>query len=410
MGHRNKKVLIVDSQTTAIGGLKNGLAEVGYEVHHAKDGNAALEFVKHNSPLIILSDVNLPQLDGHRLLKAIRAHENTKMIPFIFISDQKIVDKRISSISVGADDYVIKPYYIDELLARIETLLKEVDEHKAKNADKDHSFGGDLTEMNLVDLVQTLEVGNKSGILTLKRNGREGQVSIRAGQVINAVLDNHKPEQALANMLTWSYGKFCVDLKEINSPKRIALTTKEIVASGLEKLSQLHQLEKQLPSLNSALIITPKITKKDINGLSVGERKIIEIAGKEMSISGLVEASLLDDIQALKTIISLYKKGLLLKSSTPVKPGKPVSQPLKKIRLKNKTLKSNTGSALSIISSFFRISNGAETSSEKIFPDESHYRNSDRLGSDSRKNYVKKKKRQIYLTKYELLMIRECLL
>jgi len=222
MGNANKKVLIADSQSSSVVGLKNGLTEAGYEVYYAEDGNKALELVNQKHPHIILSDVNLPQLDGHRLLKLLRANADTRTIPFIFLSAQKHVDERIKSISMGVDDYIVKPYYLDEVLARIEMLLNEVENSEANLKHGKDGFFGNLSEMNLVDLIQTLEVGKKSAILRLKRNGIEGQVSIQSGEVINAALDKYQPEQALAKMFTWTEGQFYVDLREVNSPKVIS--------------------------------------------------------------------------------------------------------------------------------------------------------------------------------------------
>lgn len=410
MGNQEKKILIVDSQPNTVIGLKKGLTDAGYTVYYAKDGNKALEFIKLTHPDLILSDVNLKQMDGHRLLKTLRSNADTKRIPFVFLSAQKHVDDRIKSISIGADDYIVKPYYLDEVLVRIEMLLKEVEKNETKLKNENHRFFGNLSEMNLIDLIKTLEIGKKSGILKLKRNGTEGQVSIQSGDVINAVLDNYKPEQALAKMFTWTEGQFYVDFREVNSPRIISFNNETLIAEGQKKLSQWQKIKAQLPPLNSILTIKPQLTENDLKDLTINEKKIIEISKGDMPIWDLIEESQLDDIHALEIVKKMYLKGVLREFSAPRQAENLISNTIQEVKSKDKMPKTSPERILSIISSLFKKLDKEQTLAEigslKQDVQEGGNRRNDEFDDTS----STKMKTQIYLTKGELMMIREKLL
>jgi len=95
-----------------------------YEVRAVSDGQAALNSARIQRPDLILSDVMMPGLDGFALLHALRADADLRTIPVIFLSARAGEESRVEGLSEGADDYLIKPFSVRELLARVETHLK----------------------------------------------------------------------------------------------------------------------------------------------------------------------------------------------------------------------------------------------------------------------------------------------
>jgi DNA-binding response OmpR family regulator len=217
-----KKILIADSQLNYTVGLRKGLTEAGYEVYLAEDGDKALALARSIQPSLILSEVNLPQLNGRTLLRILRSEPELYHIPLLFISNLKRTEERIETIAMGADDYIAKPYYVEEVIARIEMILAEV--QPGLFSVPPNAFSGKLSEMNVVDLIQTLEVGQKSGILVLNRNGQQGEIHVQAGAVTDARYETYSPEAALDKMFTWTEGRFRVQLTELQLPKTIKLS------------------------------------------------------------------------------------------------------------------------------------------------------------------------------------------
>ena len=135
-------ILVVDDNPKF---LKDALPMYGYNVTIAEDGLEALKILKEtegNFDLVLL-DVMMPNMDGWDTLKAIRKNEATKYIPVIMITAVSEDQKVVSGLKIGADDYIVKPFILPNLLARIEAVLRRSkwqDEKlntKKKNINKD---------------------------------------------------------------------------------------------------------------------------------------------------------------------------------------------------------------------------------------------------------------------------------
>jgi len=128
-----RKILLVDGDTSYSVPLRNALTKAGYEVLCWDDGQKALESAKNQKADMIISEVDLPEISGHTLFKEFRSNAASQSIPFIFLSSQKRVDDRIKSMELGVDDYIIKPFYTEEIVARVDALFKELAEQNERN-------------------------------------------------------------------------------------------------------------------------------------------------------------------------------------------------------------------------------------------------------------------------------------
>ncbi len=116
------KVLLVDDNSKY---LKDALPFYGYEVVTASDGLQALKLLSKNNKFdIVLLDVMMPNMDGWETLKVIRSSENTKDLPVIMLTAVNEDQKMVSGLKIGADDYIVKPFILPNLLARMEAVLR----------------------------------------------------------------------------------------------------------------------------------------------------------------------------------------------------------------------------------------------------------------------------------------------
>ena len=116
------KILIIDDNPKL---LEDALPMYGYEVESATDGLIGLKILDENLSFdLILLDVVMPNLDGWETLKAIRKSPKTQKIPIIMLTSVSEANKQISGLKFGADDYIVKPFILPNLLARIEALLR----------------------------------------------------------------------------------------------------------------------------------------------------------------------------------------------------------------------------------------------------------------------------------------------
>lgn len=119
------KILIVDDNPKY---LSEALPMFGYTVEVVTNGVDALKVLKkdNNNIDLVLLDVMMPQMDGWKTLKAIRSNPDTKYLPVIMITAVSEEHKIVSGLKYGADDYIVKPFVLPNLLARIEAILRRI--------------------------------------------------------------------------------------------------------------------------------------------------------------------------------------------------------------------------------------------------------------------------------------------
>ncbi|MDX2100191.1 MAG: response regulator [Leptolyngbyaceae cyanobacterium bins.59] len=116
-------ILIVDDIPDNIRFLSNFLLDQGFSVRKAISAQAALKAVKALKPDLILLDINMPEMNGYELCTHLKQHQETSMIPIIFLSAGNEAIDRIKAFQVGAVDYITKPFHLEEVLVRIQTQL-----------------------------------------------------------------------------------------------------------------------------------------------------------------------------------------------------------------------------------------------------------------------------------------------
>src|SRR5688572_5699793 len=121
-----KTILVVDDEPAIRMGLAATLKRQGYSVVTAEDGSDGILKATQTLPDLILSDVMMPNMNGFELRRKLGTVPSLASIPFIFLTARTGSEDRIAGIREGADDYVTKPFVIDELLARVEAVLRRV--------------------------------------------------------------------------------------------------------------------------------------------------------------------------------------------------------------------------------------------------------------------------------------------
>ncbi|OGW05397.1 MAG: histidine kinase [Nitrospinae bacterium RIFCSPLOWO2_01_FULL_39_10] len=119
----NMKVLLVDDFATMRKIVRNILGQLGIKnVDEADDGSTALPKLKQNKYDIVISDWNMPKMTGLDLLKAVRADENLKSLPFLMVTAEALKDNIVAAAQAGISDYVVKPF----TAATLEEKLKKI--------------------------------------------------------------------------------------------------------------------------------------------------------------------------------------------------------------------------------------------------------------------------------------------
>ena len=151
------RVLVVEDDRSVREAVERALAFEGYEVLTARDGAEALSAVMNEKPDVIILDVMMPHVDGLEAARRIRARGDST--PILMLTAREAVSDRVAGLDAGADDYLVKPFALEELLARLRALLR-----RAQGAGTDVFVVDDLT-MNTA----TREVSRSGEVLLLTK-------------------------------------------------------------------------------------------------------------------------------------------------------------------------------------------------------------------------------------------------
>jgi two-component system, OmpR family, KDP operon response regulator KdpE len=169
------KIMIVDDEPPIRKLLRMGLSTQGYDVLEASNGKIALDLLHHEPALIIL-DLGLPDIQGHDLLRMIRARNDS--VPIVVLSSRGDEAGKVQALDLGADDYLTKPFGMDELLARMRAALR----HQLQvHGERPVFRSGELS----VDLVRRIvKVGDKDVKLSPKEYDLLRTLVQHAGKVL----------------------------------------------------------------------------------------------------------------------------------------------------------------------------------------------------------------------------------
>lgn len=156
-----KRILLVEDEESLMEVLTLNLSLENFEVTKAKTGTEALELVKNNFDLIIL-DVMLPEVNGFDICEIIRKESE---VPVLFISAKGTSNDRIKGLSIGADDYLVKPFHLDEFLLRVKNLINRFSSKTNRVAVEDVFTFGNNFSINF----KTFEIESNVGKVTLSK-------------------------------------------------------------------------------------------------------------------------------------------------------------------------------------------------------------------------------------------------
>ena len=122
----NLRVLIVEDEKALAEILEYNFKKEGYVVDTASDGEIALDKIIFKAPDLVILDWMLPKLSGIELCKKVRSNKKIKNIPIIMLTARGEEEDRLKGLEMGADDYVTKPFSLNELLARAKAVLKRI--------------------------------------------------------------------------------------------------------------------------------------------------------------------------------------------------------------------------------------------------------------------------------------------
>ncbi|MCA9648501.1 MAG: response regulator [Myxococcales bacterium] len=307
-----QNLLIVDGDARNRRVLEVSLRKAGFSITPAESAEEALEFLQHAEPDLIISDTRLPNRDGFDFCVQVKSNARWKTIPFVFLTSEKSIEDKVRGLELGVEDYLTKPIYIKEITTRVTMLLQRKQHERLEKKDAARTkFSGELADMAVVDLIQTIEISRKSGTISLSTELGDATVWFRDGAIIDAEMGRLQGEAAIYRLLGQSEGHFDVEFKPVNRHQVINESTQGILMEGMRRVDEWGRLMEQLPPLDSVLAVDAEQLEERRDDLSDDHIAILRRFTGKLTIIEVVDESGQDDIEALTAISTFFFEGLL---------------------------------------------------------------------------------------------------
>ena len=303
-------LLLVDGDPKSLRVMEVSLKKAGFSVTTAGDGKDALSKIQISPPDLVLSDTRLAELDGFELCRRLKADERLKHIPFVFLTSQKAVEFKVRGLEMGGEDYLTKPIYIKEIVTRARMILQKAEKERFERRETRGGFTGSLSDLGVVDLVQTFEVGRKTGLIRLDGE-RSGTIYFRDGRVIDAELGRLAGENAFYRMLNTFEGNFEVQFVGVERPERIEVSTQGLLLEGMRRLDEWGRMLEQLPPLETVFEIDYRLLAERLSEIPDEVNGLLRLFDGRRSLARVVDDSDFEDLAALGIISKLYFEGLV---------------------------------------------------------------------------------------------------
>jgi len=233
----NVKVLLVDDNPMVLALLQGALTPLASVTTSSDTADALLKAVD-DPPDLLVSDYRMPGMDGHQLVERLRSRPKTAGIAVILLASKADISEKLSS-QEPVDDFVEKPFFLRDATQRIKRVIDKIAlEKMAKTAPSDGVLRGNLSQMNVIDLVQSLEMGRKSCALTLSNDRDKCEMYFSEGQVNHAAYGSLTGDKAVFKVLSWTGGSFQINFEGKTSKQTTTLNTQGLLMEGLRMLDE----------------------------------------------------------------------------------------------------------------------------------------------------------------------------
>lgn len=312
----SKRLLLADGDPKGLKVLDVSLRGAGFEVEATATGTEAWALVQVDPPDLIIAAAGLPEIDGFELCTRVRGLPHGVSIPFILLAADHSVQGKMRGLEVGADDYLIQPAYVQEILARTRALLQRQDRSRMAT-DGNEGWSGNLAEIGVVDLIELIDGNGRSAIVHLRAaQGSVATLYFRQGRVVDAEVGRLSGLDALGRLFSWTEGIFEIAWKSVRRADVIGRPSAELIIEGMRRLDGWNRLSQQLPEMTTTVFeVDYRILSERLAEMPDEVNGILRLCDGVRSLSQVIEDCALPDLDALTIVGRLRDEGIIYEVS-----------------------------------------------------------------------------------------------
>ncbi|MBD3324958.1 response regulator [candidate division KSB3 bacterium] len=217
-----RTILVIEDDLSTRNLLQKSFEKAGYQVLIAKNGREGLATALKTPPDLVLSDVMMPEMNGYELCQKLKTHPTTKALPVILLTARGDTESTVEGFEAGADEYIAKPFEMQEVLARVGRILRWMDQKQ----DRAVQLTGSFDKTPMFDLLRFCEEHRITGIVHVTQPAAdgsqptEGKIHLQLGEIQAIELrDITDMTEALDELLEWTEGTFTVEQQALHLPE-----------------------------------------------------------------------------------------------------------------------------------------------------------------------------------------------
>lgn len=307
----NETILIVDADPKSQKVLEVSLKKAGFRVVITESIEKAQQRLPQTDPALIIANTTLPDGDGLQFCADLKFgdHEET---PFVFLTEERSLQQKMRSFELGADDYLTKPIYINEVVTRAELLIQRRAKQRLSEADIEE-IDGDLAEITTLDLLQTIEEENRSGSLHIYRNGRQAAAYFDDGEILDAVCGKLQGKKAVFRIMRWTEGEFTLRYHDaVHRNTHIEEDSSSLLIEGMQQLEMWNESIDELPDLDRTFEADYRQLPNLLESLPIEVERVVRLFDGYRRLEDVIDDSPLDDVTTLEIIKKLVDEEILV--------------------------------------------------------------------------------------------------
>lgn len=232
-------VLLVEDNPLVMELLREAIAPMANVVTATDAADALLQTVER-APDLIVTDYQMPGMDGLQLLEKLRARRTSANIPVILMAGKGDIVERLKPMEEQVADFIAKPFFVKDAALRIKRVLDRVSLEKiSRDAAGGTKVRGSLAQMNVIDLLQSLEMGRKTCSLTIVSGNESCRLFFSEGQITDARHGAITGDEAVYKALRWlDNGNFEIDFEARTEAQTTTRGTQGLLMEGLRLLDE----------------------------------------------------------------------------------------------------------------------------------------------------------------------------
>jgi len=314
-GQRAQTILVVDGDESTRRILDLSLRHAGFAVRVASNAEEGGKRLADRPDLIILAADDPDGLDFCR-----RAKQGDSLAPAVVLMLDSNVESKRRGLEAGADDFVARPIYVQEVVARSRALLQRRDRERLEHsAHENERFLSTIEDVPLVDLLRAIAANQKSGVaVVMGGENARGEIYFRQGRVVDGEVGRLSGRDAIFRLFCWSSGTLAVEWKSIRRKDTIEMATHDLLMEALRRVDEWRRLLAGVPPLDTIFEVDYRLLAERLADIPDEVNRILRLFDSVRTFVQVVDDCGLPDLDAIAAIGKLYRERIIHDIRNPV--------------------------------------------------------------------------------------------